>query len=229
MVQTPSLDVNSSSVSHRKTLILRNPNFYDGACNNLPLVPILSQINPVHSFILLWKMYFNHIFPFTPMPSRWTHSFRFPNHVYFGRFRYFIENVQVPVLGSSMVATAWSQEVVFPTPHSWGPTRPNRNLWDTRWWRTAHHSQCMHNTLHNRREILHQKRGSRPYTDNPLHINKWHFVRITHCSTSVLSQYTKQCIFFLLKHFTFNLQAGHHIAFYNVTNLYRITVNTNIN
>jgi hypothetical protein len=51
----------------------------------LPLVLIVSQINPVHAVPLhLFETYFNIIFPFVPVSSKWPSSFWFlhQNHLH---------------------------------------------------------------------------------------------------------------------------------------------------
>jgi hypothetical protein len=75
------LDVNNSSASQGNPLILRNLNLYYGIFNIQLSVAILSQINPVLSFILLLKLYLNIIFQSTPLPSEWAHSFSIPQNV----------------------------------------------------------------------------------------------------------------------------------------------------
>ena len=49
------------------------------AHNILPLVPVLSQINPAHVLPpYVFKVHFNTVFLSTPTASKWSPSFRYP-------------------------------------------------------------------------------------------------------------------------------------------------------
>jgi len=62
---------NSYPASQEITHLLWNPKFHYLVDKNMPLVPILSQINPAHTFQPYFpKIPYNNVLPFTPnLPS----------------------------------------------------------------------------------------------------------------------------------------------------------------
>ena len=85
MEQSPSSEANRFSVSQEFPHILWNPNIYYSIHKCPPPVPILSQINPIHTpTIHILKIRFIIILPSIPATSMWSLSLRFPqkNPVY---------------------------------------------------------------------------------------------------------------------------------------------------
>jgi len=113
MEQSPSWEANRFSASQEIPHILRNPKVHYRIHNCPPPVPVLSQLDPVHtptSHFL--KIHLNIILPSTPGPPKWSLSFRFPH--------------QIPLYGSSLIHTRY-----MPRPsYSSQFYRPN-DIW---WW-----------------------------------------------------------------------------------------------
>ena len=79
MEHSPSSEANCSLPSQEIPLIVRNPEVHYCVHKNLPLVPILSQIKPVHfpTFYFL-KTHFNVILPSMRRSPTWSPCLRFP-------------------------------------------------------------------------------------------------------------------------------------------------------
>jgi hypothetical protein len=76
--QSPSLKANSHPATQKIPHVLWNPKVCYRVHNSAPLVPILSQIHPVHNFPHYFpKIHSNIIFPSTPGSSEWSLPFRF--------------------------------------------------------------------------------------------------------------------------------------------------------
>jgi len=77
MEQSPSCEANSQSASQEINLPLYNPKVHHHAHKGPPLIPILTQMHPVHTF----TPYFHHIHSnivliSTPRSSKWSLTIR---------------------------------------------------------------------------------------------------------------------------------------------------------
>jgi hypothetical protein len=76
MEQSPSWEANIYSAIQEIPCRLWKPKVYYRENQSKPLVPVQSQINPIHTL-----MPFSLILPFTPKSSEWSFPFRFPNQI----------------------------------------------------------------------------------------------------------------------------------------------------
>jgi len=77
MQQSPSWEANSHSTSQEVPHLLWNPKVHYHVHNSPPLVPIVSQMNPVNILPYLPEVHRNIICPSTARSSEWSLSFRF--------------------------------------------------------------------------------------------------------------------------------------------------------
>jgi len=76
MEQSPS-EANSHLCNQEIPHLLQNPKFHNRVHKGPPLVPILSQMNPLHAPTSYPKIHFNIISPSTLSSSRWSFPFTF--------------------------------------------------------------------------------------------------------------------------------------------------------
>jgi hypothetical protein len=79
MEQTSSWVANSNSASQEIPCLLWNPKVHYRVHNSPPLIPVLDQMHPVHTFPPFFpKIPSNIILPSTPRSSKWSLPFRSP-------------------------------------------------------------------------------------------------------------------------------------------------------
>jgi len=83
MKLSPSWEANSYSASHEITRLLWNPKFHYSVHNSTPLVPIRSQMHPVHTFPPYFpKIHSNISLPSIPRFSKLSLPFTFTNRYF---------------------------------------------------------------------------------------------------------------------------------------------------
>jgi len=112
MEQSP-WETNSHSTYQEITCLLWNSEVHYRVHRSLPLVPILSQINPVHNLPLyFYKNHSSIIFPSTPRSSEWPLTFRYSDQN-FVRFSYlspacYMPHPSHPLWSGKLNKTWWS-------------------------------------------------------------------------------------------------------------------------
>jgi len=81
MEQSPSSGANNHSANEEIVCLLCNPKVHYRVHKSPPLIPILSHMNPAHTFLSCFPIY-SIIFPSTPMPSESCLLFRFSDQTF---------------------------------------------------------------------------------------------------------------------------------------------------
>ena len=118
MAQSPASEANRFSESQEIPLILWNPKFHYRNHMCPPPVPILSQLDPVHtptSYIL--KIHLNIILPSMPGSHKWSFILRFPQQK---PCIHLFSVIIIPSSGHERIFLT-----IFGVPQRWGK---NRNL-----------------------------------------------------------------------------------------------------
>jgi len=135
--QYPPWEVDSHSAKQEITHLLWNPKVHYHVHKSMPLVPLLSQMHPVHTFPSYFPKIHSVIFlPSTPRFFKWSLPFRFPDQNF---VCIFLSPIHVTCLIHQLDHTnntLWSIHVMkflimqsSPVPHDFLPLRSKYSPW----------------------------------------------------------------------------------------------------